>query len=90
VCAGKETFCVLANQDAVSLKARNAINRGEYDVVDVGWFYHCVEQSKLFPWFVRYMLFVVLKIEVVLSKQMFVKSGYSIAIVLATVTESSK
>jgi len=44
----KSTFCVLA--DKLSLKVRNIIAKGVYDVVRTDWLQCCVDQQKLLTW----------------------------------------
>jgi len=44
----KSTFCVLA--DKLSLKVRNIITNGVYDVVHTNWLQCCIDQQKLLKW----------------------------------------
>lgn len=48
--AGENTFCVVAGK--VSIKVRNVVSKGVYDVVKVDWLLRCIEQQQLLPWYV--------------------------------------
>ena len=45
---GESTFCVLA--DKLSLKVRNIVTKGVYDVVHTNWLQRCIDQQKLLKW----------------------------------------
>jgi len=46
----KNTFCVLA--DKLSLKVRNIISKGVYDVVHTNWLERCLNQQILLKWYI--------------------------------------
>ena len=45
---GESTFCVLA--DKLSLKVKNIVTKGVYDVVHTNWLQRCIDQQKLLKW----------------------------------------
>ena len=48
VLSGRSTFCVLA--DKSSLKVRNIIAKGVYDIVHTNWLHRCIDQQRLLKW----------------------------------------
>jgi DNA ligase-4 len=52
---GAETYCIVA--DKTSLKVRNVIARGSYDVVRVEWLLRCIDQRRLVKWVPSDMIF---------------------------------
>lgn len=57
--AGENTFCVVA--DKMSIKVRNIVSKGVYDVVKVDWLLRCIEQQQLLPWYVAVDVVTMLK-----------------------------